>query len=90
MQGYANSKCDRAVVAPLILYNNQTSLSKNTKVIGHPFVMSITTCENRSLDEGLVSNTAFFPSIVPHKKQLAIFQKCLAYVLQALKEASKQ
>jgi hypothetical protein len=52
MQGYANSKCDRAVVAPLILYNNQTSLSKNTKVIGHPFVMSITTCENRSLDEG--------------------------------------
>jgi hypothetical protein len=89
-----NSKCDGAVVVPLILYSDQTSLSKNTKVTGHPFVMSIAniTCENRYLDErhALLTVLPILPSCVLHKEQLVLFQKCLAYVLQPLKEARKQ
>jgi hypothetical protein len=89
-----NSKCNGAVVAPLILYSDQTSLSKNTKVTGHPFVMSIAniTCENKYLDEGhaLLAVLPVLPSSVPHKERLVLFQKCLAHVLQPLKEASKQ
>jgi hypothetical protein len=67
-----NSKCDGVVVAPLILYSDQTSLSKNTKVTGHLFVMSIAniTCENRYLDEGhaLLAVLPVLPSSVPYKE----------------------
>ena len=90
-----NLKCQGSVVAPIILYSDQTSLSNNMKVTGHPLVMSIAniSCENRYLDEGHCL-LAIFPSIpstsTNFQERLTLFQECLAYILQPLKEASKR
>jgi hypothetical protein len=40
VQKHVNLKCKYSVVAKMLLYSNQTSLSKNTIMIGHLFVLS--------------------------------------------------
>ena len=46
--------CEGGEVAPLIFYNDVTSLSKNTKVIGHLLVLSIVNIfyENKHFNDG--------------------------------------
>ncbi len=93
MQNLINTQCPRAVIAPLIFYNNQTSLSNDGRVTGYPLAMSIAniTCENQYLDEGHVL-LAILPIIISteasHERRLQIFHECLDVVLKPLKEAS--
>jgi len=49
-----NTICEGAVIAPVILYSDQTTLSNNRRILGHPIVMSIgnISCHVRELDEG--------------------------------------
>lgn len=75
-------QCDGVVIAPLILYSDQRSLSRNGQVSGYPVFLSIRNiaCENRCLDEGHVS-LAVLP-VVPstdasHEERLELFHACL-------------
>jgi hypothetical protein len=56
MQNVINTQCPGVVVAPLIFYSDQTSLSNYGRVTRYPLVMSIANiaCENQYLDEGHV------------------------------------
>jgi hypothetical protein len=93
MQNLINTQCPGAVVAPLIFYNDQTSLSNDGRMIGYPLVMSIAniTCENQYLDEGhvllaillIISSTK-----ASHENRLQVFHECLDVVHKPLKEAS--
>ncbi|CAM6050719.1 unnamed protein product, partial [Sphagnum compactum] len=93
MQNLINTQCPGAVVAQLIFYSDQTSLSNDGRVTGYPLVMSIANiaCENRYLDEGHVL-LAILPIIsstdASHERRLQIFHECLDVVLKPLKEAS--
>ncbi len=93
MHNLINTQCPGAVLAPLIFYSDQTSLSNDGRVTGYPLVMSIANiaCENRYLDEGHVL-LAILPIIssteASHERRLQIFHECLDVVLKPLKEAS--
>ena len=81
------------MIAPLIFYSDQTSLSKDGKVNGHPLVLSIgnISCENRYLDEGhaLLAILPILPTTEStHLERLQLFQSCLEHVLKPLKDAS--
>jgi len=83
-----------AIIAPLIFYSNQTSLSRDGKVSGHPLVLSIgnISCESRYLDErhALLAIFPILPSIEStHLERLQLFQSCLEHVLKPLKDANK-
>jgi hypothetical protein len=49
-----NLKCEGVVIAPIILYSDQTTLSNNKCILGHPIVMSIgnISCYVRELNQG--------------------------------------
>jgi len=53
--------CEGSVVAPLMFYSDQTSLSNNMRVTGYPLVMSIVniSCEKRQADDGHALLTIF-------------------------------
>jgi hypothetical protein len=92
LQDHVNS--EGAVIAPLILYSDHTSLSKDGKVSGHPLVLNIgnISFENIYLDEGHAF-LAVFP-ILPftettYLERLQLFQSCLEHILKPLKDASK-
>jgi hypothetical protein len=54
MQQDVESKCEGGVVAPIILYSDQTSLANNRRTQGWPLVMTLgnVCCDLRSLPEG--------------------------------------
>ena len=56
--------CEGSVVALLMFYSDQTSLSNNMRVSGYPVVMSIAniSCEKRQSDDGHAL-LAIFPII---------------------------
>lgn len=93
MQEHVEKDCVGGIVVPLILYSDQTALSKNRRTIGHPLVLSIgnIACENRYRDEGH-SMIATLP--IPQTnasssvERLRVFQECLEVVLKPLKDAS--
>jgi len=93
MQNLINTQCQGVVVAPLIFYNDQTSLSNDGKMTRYPLVMCIANiaCENWYLNEGHVL-LAILPIIssieASHEKRLQVFHECLDVVLEPLKEAS--
>jgi hypothetical protein len=93
MHNLINTRCPRAVVAPLIFYSDQTFLSNDGKVIGYPLVISIANiaCKFFYLDEGHVL-LAILPIIssreTSHEKKLQVFHECLDVVLKPLKESS--
>ena len=93
-QEHVNSEHgDGNVIAPLILYSDKTTLFQDLKVSGHPIYFSITNiaCENRYLSEGhcLLSILPHFDVVGRNSLEwLKLFQKCLTYVLQPLKDAS--
>ena len=81
------------MIAPLILYSDETSLSKNCKVVGHPIVMSIAniSCENRYLDEGhclLVVLPVLRERSSFTTERVRLLHDCLECVLKPLKAAS--
>ena len=81
------------VVVPLILYSDQTMLSKNRRTIGHPIILIIenTACENWYFDEGHIL-IEILPILqtnaISSLQRLQIFQECLEIVLKPIKNAS--
>jgi hypothetical protein len=81
------------VIAPLIVYSDQTSLSKDGKVSGHPIYLTLANiaCEDRYLLEGhylLIILPDFSTQNTSSIQKLQAFQSCLDHVLKPLKEAS--
>jgi hypothetical protein len=80
-QGYIG--CLGGVIAPLILYTDQTSLSNNGRVSGYPLVLSLgnIVCELRPQEEGhmLLAMMPVIPAsdLPSHKRRLEIFHECL-------------
>jgi hypothetical protein len=92
--------CSGGVVAPIILYLDQTSLSNNKRTQGWPVVMTIgnISCNMRTLPEGH-SVMAVLPvlgaddqglqeSRMPSRAKLEILHQCQEIILAPLKEAS--
>ncbi|CAM6096622.1 unnamed protein product [Calypogeia fissa] len=92
--------CSGGVVAPIILYSDQTSLSNNKRTQGWPVVMTIgnISCNMRTLPEGH-SLMAVLPvlgaddqglqeSRMPSRAKLEILHQCQEIILAPLKEAS--
>jgi hypothetical protein len=93
IQNLINTQCPGVVVAPLIFYSDQTSLSNDGRMTGYPLVMSIANiaCENRHLDEGhvlLAILLVIFSTKASHEIRLQVFHECLDVVFKPLKEAS--
>jgi hypothetical protein len=94
MRNYYNRICQGSVVAPLILYSDQTTLSNNSRVSGYPLVLTLAnvSCELRGeksshilLGVLPVISARDLPS---HQRRLEIFQKCLEKILEPLKRLS--
>jgi hypothetical protein len=66
MQKHIN--CEGEVIAPLIFYNNQTTLSSNGKVTRYPLMLSLgkIACEDIYLDAWATSCLAFFLFFLHH------------------------
>lgn len=86
--------CPGAIIAPLIFYSDQTSLSNNGRVSGYPLVLSLgnIACEQRPQPEGHIL-LAVLPVIsatdIPsHQRRLGVFHECLNHILQPLKDLS--
>jgi hypothetical protein len=92
MQGHI--ACEGAVIAPLIFYSDQTSLSNNGRVSGYPLVLSLgnIACELRAQAEGhiLLGVMPVIPAsdISSHQRRLEIFHECLHQILKPLKKLS--
>jgi len=81
------------VIAPLIIYSDQTSLSKHGKVSGHPIYLLLATkaCKQRYLPKGhclLAILPNFSTQNLSSVQKLQAFQSCLDHVLKPLKKAS--
>jgi hypothetical protein len=81
------------VVAPLIFFSDQTSLSNNGRVIGYPLMMSIgnIACEDRSLEGGhvlLATLPILSKNKAPYLRRLEMFHECLEIIFKPLKDAS--
>lgn len=91
MQQHIN--CEGAVIAPLIFYSDQTTLSNNLRVVGYPIYMSIgnIACEDRNLDEGHMF-LAILPTASKNKgtplRRLEMFHEFLQVILKPFKEGS--
>ena len=88
-----NAEYEGAVIAPLILYSDKTSLSKGGKVSGHPVYLTLANieCEKRYFPEGhclLAILPDFSSQPSTPLQRLEAFQSCLEIVLQPLKKAS--
>lgn len=88
-----NVEHGHGVIAPLIIYSDQTSLSKDGKVSGHPIYLSLANiaCEQRYLPDGhclLAILPNFSTQNLSSVQKLQAFQSCLDHVLKPLKEAS--
>jgi len=74
------------VIAPLIIFNDQTSISKNGKVSVHHISLSLEniTCEQRYLLGGhclLAILPNFSTQNLSFTQKLQVFQSCLDHVL---------
>lgn len=88
-----NSEHGDGVIAPLIIYSDQTSLSKDGKVSGHPIYLSLgnIACEQRYQPEGhclLAVLPDFSTQNLNSLQKLEAFQRCLDHVLKPFKETS--
>ena len=92
MQGHI--AYEGTVIAPLILYSDQTSVLNNGRVNGYPLVLSLgnIACELHTQAEGhiLLGVLPVIPAsdISSHQRRLEIFYKCFNQILQPLKKFS--
>lgn len=86
MQEYIN--CLGAIIAPLILYCDFTSLSNKSKMISYPLVLSFgnIACELWSQEKGHMLLTIFLVistlNISSHQRRLQIFHECMSKILE--------
>lgn len=94
MRTYYNQVCPGSVIAPLIFYSDQTTLSNNSRVSGYPLVLTLAniSCELRGEKSGHillgvlpVISAGDLPS---HKRRLDIFHECLGKILDPFKKLS--
>jgi hypothetical protein len=91
MQQHINH--EEVVITPLIYYSDQTTLSKDARVVEYPIYMSIgnIACEDCNLDEGhilLVILPTPSKNKGTHLRKLKMFHEFLEVLLNPFKEGS--